>query len=95
LQNAFLIQDKGSRHGTFINGEKIGDYNKPSPSLRLKEGDVINFAKIVSFTVHCTDDENQQRIEDILKGLDNIEVTYFDMKLILSIVLPKNFEAPL
>jgi hypothetical protein len=43
--------------------------------VRLEEGDIITFSNTIRFTVECTDDDNQKKIDEALESIQGLDVS--------------------
>jgi phosphoserine phosphatase RsbU/P len=63
LDGAFILEDLGSRHGTFVNGEKILKHE-------LKAGDRVEFGVPDSYQLLYIGDEDSATIGDLVGRID-------------------------
>src|ERR1700685_2391237 len=63
LNGAFILEDMGSRHGTFVNGEKVLKHE-------LKAGDRVEFGVPDSYQLLYVGDEEGATIGDLVERID-------------------------
>lgn len=71
--NVFVL-DKGSKNGTFVNGQLIGTYGKENAPYKLKDGDIVSFGSSVvpeKFVVKMTKHDYQASRVIEEKNADN------------------------